>query len=296
MRVLMSGSSGFIGSALAGHLSERGCSVIRLVRRPARAADEVSWDPDAGTIDEAGLSGADAVVHLAGRNIADGRWTAERKAQIRDSRVRGTRLLAEALARTDAPPRVLACGTAAGYYGSRGDELLTEDSPPGSDFLSGVVRDAEAAAAPAEEAGIRVVKLRIGVVLDPAGGALRRMLPIFRLGLGGRLGSGRQYWPWVSRADLLRVFHHVLTTESLAGPLNVCSPGAATNADLTAALGRVLSRPALFMVPGLALRLAYGGVSEAMLSGQRMDVSKLLQSGFRFHDDDLESTLRALLG
>ena len=295
MKVLVTGSSGFIGSALVPYLAGQGCSVTRLVRRRAWGSDEVAWDPEAGVIDEAGLSGADAVVHLAGRNIAEGRWTDRQRALIRDSRVQGTRLLSDAVARLDAPPRVLACATAAGYYGSRGEETLTEDALAGSDFLAGVVREAEAATAPAASAGIRVVNMRIGVVLDASGGALRRMLPSFKLGLGGRLGSGRQYWPWISRADLLRVFHHVLVTETLDGPLNVCSPGVVTNAELTEALGRVLSRPTLFRVPAPALRLVFGGVSEAMLSSQLMDVTKLVESGFQFRHREIEDTLRALL-
>jgi uncharacterized protein (TIGR01777 family) len=297
MKILVTGSTGFIGSALVPFLAEQGHEVTRLVRREVAAGGrEASWDPVAGTIDEAALAGIDAVIHLAGHNIAAGRWTDRRKALIRDSRVKGTRLLSEALARLDPPPRVLVCATGKDFYGDRADEVLREDSSHGAGFLADVVRQMEAATEPASSAGVRVVKLRIGLVLRPAGGALKRMLPVFKLGLGGKLGSGNQYWPWISMDDLLGTIDHALAIQSLEGAVNTCAPSVPTNAEFTKALGRALSRPTLFFVPPLALRILFGEVSEALLSGQRMDSSKLQASGFEFHHRDLQAALRDMFG
>jgi len=285
MRIAVSGSHGLIGSALSAHLSAAGHCVERLVRSEPAGAREILWDPAGGTLDAARLEGLDAVVHLAGENVA-GRWTRAKKARIRDSRVRGTRLLAEALARSSRPPKVLACASAIAYYGDRGEEVLSESSPPGRGFLAGVCRAWEAAAGPAAQRGIRVVNLRFGLVLSRAGGALGRMLPIFRVGLGGRLGDGRQVWSWVALDDCVAAIGHALASRDLAGPVNVVAPHAVTNAELTAALAGVLSRPAPFAVPGFAARLAFGEMAgEVLLASARVEPARLLAGGFCFRFD-----------
>ena len=296
MRVLVTGSTGFVGSALVPYLARQGHDVKRLVRgRATIREDEVAWDPEAGVIDADGLAGVEAVVHMAGQSIAAGRWTERRKRVIRESRTKGTTLLSETLAGLDPPPRVLACATGKDYYGDRADEILREDAAPGSDFLAEVAQQMESASVDARQAGTRVANLRFGYVLDPAGGLLARVLPIFKLGLGGRLGSGRQYTSWIAMEDLMRAIHHVLVTDALEGPVNMCSPGVVTNAAFTKTLGRVLSRPAVFRVPALALRAALGEVSDALLSSQRMDSSKLRDAGFGFRHADLEDALEAML-
>ena len=296
MNILVTGSTGFIGSALVSFLSEEGHRVARLVRRPLTAPErQVRWNPEAGTVETEGLAGIDAVVHLAAENLADRRWTAARKRRIRDSRVKGTRLLCEAVAGLDPPPKVLACASAPAYYGDRGDEVLTEESGPGRGFLAETVRQWEAATEPAARAGIRVVNPRFGVVLDPTGGLLGRLLLPFRLGLGTRLGSGRQYWSWSTLEDVTRATLHALTTDSLRGPVNAAA-GAATNAEFTKALGRVLSRPAILWAPRWVLRLALGEVADSVLASARMDSSKLLASGFEFRHTELEGAMRAVLG
>lgn len=295
MNILVAGSSGFIGSALVSSLSAEGHTVTRLVRR-GRAAQgpHIPWDPEAGTLNADDVQGAEAVVNLAGENIA-GRWTARKKARIQDSRVKSTRLLSETLAQLDPPPKVLACASGMDYYGDRGVELLREESPPGANFLADVVRQWEEATEPAGRAGIRVANLRFGMVLGGHGGALAKMLPIFRIGAGGKLGSGRQYLSWVSLEDVVRAIHHVLTTESLSGPVNIAAPGTATNAEFTRTLGRVISRPTLFSVPPFALRLIFGEVASTLLSSSRVDPGKLLASGFEFHHPELEGALRSAL-
>ena len=296
MRVLVTGSTGFIGSALVSYLKERGLSVTRLVRRrPAVDNGEVQWDPQAGTIDAARLAGVDAVVHLAGENINAGRWTSRRKAMIQDSRVEGTRLLSRTLAGLDPPPGVLACASGLGYYGDRGDEILREDSGPGSDFLAVATRRWEESTEAAAEAGIRVVNLRFGLVFSPAGGALQKMMTPFKLGVGGRLGSGRQFVSWISLSDATRAVYHALTTETLQGPVNVSAPDALTNAALARAIGRVLSRPALFPTPAFVLRLVLGELAETVLFSTRMEPAKLLSSGFEFHHADVTSALHSML-
>ena len=298
MHVLVTGSSGFIGSALVPFLTTAGHRVRRLVRRspmPQRA--EVRWDPAAGTIDAEGLNGLDAVVHLTGENIATGRWTAQKKASLRESRVRSTRLLCETLARMRLPPQTLVCASAIGYYGDRGDEELTEASSVGSGFLAELCRDWEAAAAPAIERGLRVVHLRFGVVLSPSGGPLRLMLLPFRLGLGGPLGHGRQYFSWVALDDALGAIHQALTHDGLRGPANVVSPNPVTNREFTRVLAGVLHRPAVLPAPPVALRLAFGQMAdEALLASARVMPSKLLASGYRFLHPNLEAALRHLLG
>ena len=297
MRILVSGATGLIGSALVRHLTAGGDEVTRLTRaqpRPGEAA--IRWDPAAGTLEPADLEGFDAVIHLAGESIAGGRWTAAKKARIRESRVRGTGLLAECLARSTRPPRVLLSASAIGYYGNRGDEDIDEQSPPGSGFLPEVCRDWEAAAQPAEAAGIRLVYLRTGLVLSPAGGALAKMLPPFRLGLGGRIGSGWQYVSWITLHDEVEAIRHAIVTDSLAGPVNLVAPGPVTNRELTRALGRVLRRPALLPAPAFALRIMLGEMAEALLlSGARVLPRRLLDTGFTFRDPELEGALARLL-
>ena len=236
------------------------------------------------------------MVHLAGESISAGRWTESRKARIRRSRVNGTKLLSETLAGLDSPPRVLVCASASGYYGDRGDQILTEDSGPCTDFLAQTVRDWEASTKAAAMAGIRTVNLRSGLVLGPGGGVLARMLPLFRLGLGGNLGNGRQYVSWISMVDALSTINHVLLTEALSGPLNVAAPNAVRNEDFTRTLGRVLRRPTFLSVPRLALRVGLGELADSVLSSARLDPSKLTASGFAFRHPHLEDALREVLG
>jgi uncharacterized protein len=298
MRILLSGSSGLIGSALVESFAASGRVVVRLVRsEPKPGEGAIAWDPAAQRLDPGPLEGFDAVVHLAGESIFGLRWTAAKKERIRRSRVEGTRLLAAALARLARPPKAFVCASAIGYYGDRGDEELSEESPAGTGFLAEVCRQWEEAARPAAEAGIRTVAMRLGVVFSPAGGALRTMLRPFRLGLGGRLGSGRQYLSWISLSDVVRAVEHVLETESLSGPVNVVAPEPVTNAELTRTLARVLRRPALFPAPAFALRLVLGEMADAMLlSSVRVLPRRLVESGFRHEDPALEPALRRLLG
>ena len=297
MKILVTGSTGMVGSALVPYLAANGHDVIRLVRGAAPAgAPAVRWDPDAGRLDAGSVEGLDAVVHLAGENIAAGRWTAARKARIRDSRVRGTRLLADTLARLQRRPRVLVCASAVGFYGDRGDEILREDSRPGTGFLPEVCREWEAAAEPAARAGIRVVNARIGFVLSPAGGGLKKMLPPFRMGLGGPIGSGRQYLSWVSIDDVLGVLLHAARSQALAGPVNTVAPNPVTNAEFTRTLARVLSRPAFLPMPAFAARLAFGELADAiLLSSQRVEPARLKAGGYEFRHARLEDALRHLL-
>lgn len=297
MRVVVTGASGLVGTALVTALERRGDQVVRLVRREARGGDERRWDPAAGRLDPDALHGADAVVHLAGAGIGDQRWTAHRKAEIRDSRIRGTSLLAEAIAAAPTPVPVWVSGSAVGWYGDRGDEELDEDSRPGSDFLAGLCRDWEAATAPAEAAGTRVALLRTGIVLSPAGGALARQLPLFRLGLGGHLGDGRQWVSWIALPDQIGAILHALDHPDLAGPFNATAPNPVTNADLTAALAGAVHRPAVLAVPRLALHVALGRelTDVALLASQRVRPARLLASGYRFAHPDVGPALRALL-
>jgi uncharacterized protein (TIGR01777 family) len=295
--VAVTGATGLVGSALVRSLEADGHRVLRLVRaRPAAGGDSVYWDPAKGEIDAAGLEGVDAVVHLAGENIAQ-LWTAARKRRIRESRVRGTRLLAEALAGLSRPPRVLVSGSAVGFYGNRGDERLEEDAPPGTGFLAGTAVEWEAAADPARARGIRVVHPRLGVVLSREGGALAKMLLPFRLGLGGRVGSGKQWFAWISEADVVGVLRWMMETETLSGPANTVAPGEVTSAEFTRTLGRVLGRPTLVPVPAAALRLAAGEMGEeTLLASQRAVPARLLRAGYRFRHPELEGALRAALG
>ena len=296
MNILVTGASGLIGSTLVPFLSSTGHEVTRLVRSQPRPGERaVRWEPTAGSIEESGLRGVEAVVHLAGENISE-RWTAEKKARIRDSRVTGTRLLCEALARLDPPPKVLVSASAIGYYGDRGEEILTEDSPPGQGFLAEVCRAWEASTAPAQQKGIRVVPVRFGVVLSDAGGALAKMLPPFRMGMGGILGSGRQYVSWIAVDDAVGAIHHVVVTESLRGPTNATSPNAVTNQEFTKALGKVLGRPTVVPMPAFAARLMFGEMADGLLlASARVQPAKLVASGYAFRYPDLEAALRHLL-
>jgi hypothetical protein len=296
MKVLVSGSSGLVGSALVPFLAAGGHAVRRLVREGGEEHD-VSWRPEQGEIDAARLEGFDAVVHLAGESIARGRWSAEKKARIRDSRVRGTRLLCEALARRAAPPKVLVSASAIGFYGSRGDLWLEEESSLGSGFLAEVCRQWEQATREAVEAGIRVVRLRAGFVLSPKGGGLARMLTPFRLGLGGKLGDGRQWMSWIGIDDLVAAIGHVLARRDLEGPVNCVSPEPVTNSEFTRTLGRVLGRPAFLPMPAFAVHLVFGEMGdELLLASQRVAPRRLLAAGFRFGWPALEAALRHLLG
>ncbi len=297
MRIIITGSSGLIGSAVVSALSEGGHAIVRLVRRRQDADSSTAyWDPAAGAIETSGLEGADAVIHLAGESIATGRWSADKKRRIRDSRVAGTRLLSEALADLDRKPAVLIAASAIGYYGDRGDEVLTETSDLGSGFLAEVGAEWEAATAPAKAAGIRVVNLRIGIVLASEGGALSAMLPVFRLGLGGPLGSGAQYMSWIELDDLVRTIEHVLLNGEIEGPVNAVSPMPVTNRVFTRTLGRVLGRPVILFVPSVALRLAFGEMAEeTLLASARVKPERLVQSGFSFSYPELEGALRHIL-
>ena len=297
MKILVTGSTGLIGSALVQHLSGEGHTVIRLLRARARPGEKgILWDIQMGTLDPPPLEGLDAVVHLAGENIAAGRWTLTRKAIIRDSRVKGTRLLSETLARLTQPPHVLVCASAMGYYGDRGDELLTEDSSSGSGFLAELCCEWEAASELAAEKGIRVVRLRIGIVLSAEGGALKQMLLPFKLGVGGRLGSGKQYMSWIALDDLVRVIEHALTNDTMAGAVNAATPHPVTNLEFTKTLGFVLRRPTIFPVPAFAVRLLFGEMGNALLlSSARLEPARLAASGFVFRYPELEHALRYLL-
>lgn len=269
--------------------------MIRLVRR-RRDTDTIYWNPSELTLDPADLEGFDIVVHLAGENLASGRWTAARKKAIRDSRVQGTRLLANALASLSAKPKFFLCASAGGYYGDRGDTELSEDASRGDGFLADVVVDWEAASQPAVAAGIRTVCLRTGVVLARNGGALKKMLPVFRLGLGGRLGSGRQYMSWIALEDVIAAILFVMRQETLSGPVNAASPHPVTNAEFTRVLGRVLHRPAVLPVPAFALKLLFGEMAEqTVLAGARVVPRKLTDTGFAFQYPELEPALRAVL-
>lgn len=297
MRIAVTGAGGLIGSAVTPLLAAAGHEVVPLVRRVPRPGERaVRWNPETGEIDAAGLEGFDAVIHLAGENISAGRWTAARKAAIRDSRVRGTALLCDVLASCARPPKTLISASAVGYYGDGGDAPLTEESPRGNGFLADVCAGWEAACAPALRKGIRVVNLRIGVVLALEGGALPKMLPLFRLGLGGPLGSGKQYMSWIAIDDLAAAFPHALAREDLKGPVNAVAPRPVTNREMAEALGSALSRPAVLPAPAFALRLAMGEMAdELLLSGCRVVCRRLDETGFHFRFPEIGAALRHLL-
>lgn len=295
MRIAVTGASGLIGSALRAELERDGHDVVRLVRREPAGAGEVRWDPAAGRLDPRDLTGCEAVVHLAGAGVGDRRWTAARKKVLYDSRVRGTETLAAALAAMDVPPRALVCGTAIGYYGDTGDRPVDETAPAGTGFLAELVRDWEAAAQPAAAAGIRTAFARTGLVVAREGGAWGRLFPIFRAGLGGRLGDGRQFWSFISLHDELAALRHVLDTPALSGPVNLTGPEPLTNREVTAAMGRVLRRPTLAAVPAPVLRAALGEFAGDVLGSQRVLPARLLGSGFTFAHPGIDDAIRAAL-
>src|SRR5512143_4107142 len=299
MRVAVSGSTGLVGSEVVASFSAAGHEVIRLVRRaPAPGERAVRWHPEKGEVDAGGLEGLDAVVHLAGENIASGRWNAARKAAIRDSRVKGTRLLCDTLGGLARPPKTLVCASAIGIYGNRGEDVLTEESPAAAGFLPGVCREWEAASDAAARKGIRVVALRIGMVLSPNGGALSRMLPLFRAGLGGAIGDGRQYVSWIALDDLPRIVLHALQCGDLGGPVNAVAPRPVTNREFTEALGKALSRPTPLPVPAFAIRLAVGRemADALLLAGACVLPRRLEETGYEFRFPDLSGALRHMLG
>lgn len=293
MKVLVSGASGLIGSALLPSLRGAGHETVSLVR--TRGNPGIYWDPLTETIDNSALEGCDAIVHLAGESIASRRWTTAQKTKILDSRVKGTRLLATALSKNKKLPQVMVSASAIGFYGDRGDEVLRETSSPGTDFLAGVCRQWEAAAEPLAKVGVRVVHPRFGIVLSKDGGALPKIALPFRLGIGGKVGSGKQYMSWVALDDVARAIVFCLETPALAGPVNVVAPAPVTNAEFTKTLGRVLSRPTLFPLPAFAAKVGLGEMGEALLlSSARVEPARLLGAGFRFHHTALEETLRAI--
>jgi uncharacterized protein len=296
MRVLISGASGLVGTALRTMLTELGDDVHALVRRSPTGSNEVQWDPANGSVDVAQLEGFDVVYHLAGESIAEGRWTAAKKARIRDSRVQGTTLLSEALAKLEQKPSTLVSASAIGYYGNRGDEELSESSAIGEGYLPDVSAEWEGAARAAGETGIRVVNPRIGIVLSKRGGALAKMLLPFKMGVGGIIGPGTQYMSWITLEDLVRVLHHCATNGSLSGPVNAVAPGATTNEKFTKAIGRALSRPTVLPMPALAARIAFGEMGDALLLGStRVTPRKLFKSGFAFHHSNIDQALQAVL-
>lgn len=295
MKILISGSSGLIGSAVAEALAAESHELFRLVRAAPRGETDIQWNPDEGLLAPAALEGFDAVIHLAGENIA-GRWTAAKKQRIRDSRLKGTRLLCKTLAKLARPPRVVLSASAVGFYGNRGDEVLTERSAPGNSFLSKLCTEWEAAADYADVNETRVVKLRLGVVLSRKGGALKKMLLPFKLGAGGIIGDGNQYWSWISIDDVVGAFRHALENEAVRGAVNVVSPHPATNRDFTKSLGKALHRPTIFPMPAFAAKLVFGEMAdELFLSSARVQPARLLETGYQFQHPDLETAFKHLL-
>jgi uncharacterized protein (TIGR01777 family) len=296
MKILISGSHGLVGSALIKSLEPEGHEIFRLVRHAPNSQAEVEWSPDRYSIALARIEGFDAVVNLAGDSIAEGRWTEEKKRRIRESRVKGTKLLGDALANLTKRPKTFICASAIGYYGNRGDEILTETSAPGDDFLAEVCVEWEKATALATEKGIRVVNARFGVILDSHGGALAKMLPPFRLGIGGRVGSGKQWMSWIALDDVIGGIKFALANDSLKGPVNFVAPNPVTNAEFTKMLGKVLSRPTLFPIPAFGVRLAFGEMGDALLlSSQRVKPSQLEKGSYTFLYPELEETLHKIL-
>lgn len=294
MKIAITGSSGFIGSALVQALREDGHRVVRLVRsQPRFGGEEVRWDPEGGAVDLDRLEGFAAVVHLAGENIAKGRWTRAKMNRIWDSRVKATQMLCRALLRLESPPQIIVGASAVGFYGNRDDEILGDGASSGGNFLAEVCRYWEAAIEPASARGIRVVHLRLGMVLGPGGGALAALLPVFRWGLGGRIGRGNQYWSWIALEDVLGAVRFILKNEDVKGPVNAVSPEPATNREFTKTLGRVLHRPTPFPVPAFAARWAMGRMADEMLlASARVQPVRLLEAGYSFRYPQLEQALR----
>jgi uncharacterized protein (TIGR01777 family) len=297
MKILVSGAHGLVGSALINSLeTDGGHEIFTLVRRYPESRQEIEWSPDRYSIALARIEKFDAVVHLAGESIAEGRWTDAKKKRIRESRVKGTRLLGDALANLTAPPKAMISASAIGYYGDRGDELLTEASAPGKDFLSEVCIEWEKATALAIEQGIRVVNTRFGIILDQNGGALAKMLPPFRMGIGGRIGSGKQWMSWIALEDVVDALKFALTNEGVSGPVNFVAPNPVTNGEFTSTLGKALSRPTLFPIPAFGVRLAFGEMADALLlSSQRVEPKALKAAGYEFKHATLESGLSSAL-
>jgi uncharacterized protein len=302
MKIVVTGATGLVGSALVPSLVAGGHSVVRLVRRQSDAGAmgnvaDALWQPERGEIDAAAIAGCDAAVHLAGENISEGRWTEEKKRRIIESREKGTRLISETLARLDPRPCALVSASATGFYGDRGDELLTEESASGKNFVARVCREWEAATEPARSAGIRTAVLRFGIVLAREGGALAKMMTPIKLGVGGKLGSGRQYYSWITIDDAVAAIRHALENEEVSGPVNLVSPQPVTNGEFTAALGRALGRPTLFAVPAFAARLAFGEMAdELLLASARVEPARLKATGFEFKHPTLEGALNHLVG
>jgi len=296
MRLLISGSHGLVGKALIKSLESEGHEIFRLVRHAPASNSEIEWSPDRYSIALARLEGFDAVVHLAGESIASGRWDEEKKRKIRDSRVKGTKLLSDALANLARPPKTLISASAIGYYGNRGDELLTETSPAGDDFLAGVCVEWENATAHAAAKGLRVVNMRFGIILDSEGGALAKMLTPFRMGVGGKVGDGKQWMSWIALDDVVGGINHVLASETVKGPVNFVAPNPVRNAEFTKTLGRVLSRPTIFPIPAFGLRLVFGEMADALLlSSERVEPERLKAADYQFKYSQLDAALRHVL-
>jgi len=291
VKVAITGASGLLGPPLARSLRDDRHDVLRLVRRVPAAPDEVQWDPEAGEVDLAGLSGVDAVIHLAGANLGGRPWTPAYRRTVMDSRVSGTRTIASAMARMEPRPRVLLSASGVGYYGPRGADILDETAPAGDSYIAQIARRWEESTAAAAEAGVRVVTMRTGVVVSGRGGALGKLIPLFRLGVGGRLGSGRQFWSWIGLHDYVRAVQFLLERGDLSGAVNVCAPTPVTNADFTKALGHVLHRPTVLVVPGFALRIPLRDFATDLLGGQRVIPRRLLDAGFTFDEPNLEPAL-----
>ena len=296
MRILISGSHGLVGKALISELTKNGHEIVSLVRHASEGTSEIEWHPNQGSIDSERVGGFDVVVHLAGESIASGRWTDEKKRKIRESRVMGTTLLSQSLARSSKPPAVFISASAIGYYGNRGDELLNEKSAPGNDFLAEVCVAWERATGEAEARGVRTVHTRFGIILDQEGGALAKMLTPFRMGVGGRIGDGKQWMSWIALVDVIQGLQFVIEHNSITGPVNFVAPNPVTNSEFTKSLGDALSRPTLFPMPSFAARLAFGEMADALLlSSAKVEPKRLQQSGYRFEFENLQPALAAIL-
>ena len=296
MRILISGSHGLVGKALISELNKDKHEIVSLVRHASAGASEIEWHPNQGSIDSERVSSFDVVVHLAGESIASGRWTDEKKRKIRESRVMGTTLLSQSLARSAKPPAVFISASAIGYYGNRGDELLDEKSAPGNDFLAEVCVAWERATGEAEARGVRTVHARFGIILDQEGGALAKMLTPFRMGVGGRIGDGKQWMSWIALADVIEGLKFVIEHNSVTGPVNFVAPNPVTNSEFTKSLGDALSRPTLFPMPSFAARLAFGEMADALLlSSAKVGPKRLQESGYSFEFENLQPTLESIL-